>query len=88
MVMSDPLSRAYVDKPCSQTEYCNEIEEIILVDDLPISHARLNDFRKVTACVLKPKYPQKSGLISLLKKKSLFKMACCSRVTVSLYRPV
>ena len=50
MVMSDPLSRAYVDEPCSETEYCNEVEEIVLVDDLPISHARLNDFRKVTAC--------------------------------------
>ena len=50
MVMSDPLSRAYVDEPCSQTEYCNEVEEIVLVDDLAISHARLNDFRKVTAC--------------------------------------
>ena len=33
-----------------QVEYCNEVEEIVLVDDLPISHARLNDFRKVTAC--------------------------------------
>ena len=34
MVMSDPLSRAYVDQPCSQTECCNEVEEIVLVDDL------------------------------------------------------
>ena len=50
MVMSDPLSRAHLDEPCSQTEYCSEVEEIVLVDDLPISHARLNDFRKVTAC--------------------------------------
>ena len=50
MVMSDPLSRAYVDEPYSQTEYCNELEEIVLVDDLPISHARLDDFRKATAC--------------------------------------
>ena len=50
MVMSDPLSRAYVDEPCSQAENCNEVEEIVLVDDLPISHARLIDFRKVTAC--------------------------------------
>ena len=50
MVMSDPLSRAYVDEPCSQAEYCNEVEEIVLVDGLPISHARLIDFRKVTAC--------------------------------------
>ena len=48
--MSDPLSRAYVDEPCSQAEYFNEVEEIVLVDDLPISHARLIDFRKVTAC--------------------------------------
>ena len=50
MVMSDLLSRAYVGEPCSQAEYCNEVEEIVLVDDLPISHARLIDFRKVTSC--------------------------------------
>lgn len=36
MVMSDPLSRAYVDDPPSQTEYCHELEHIVL-DDLPIS---------------------------------------------------
>ena len=45
MVMSDPLSRAYLDEPYSQTEYCNELEEIVLVDDLPISDTRLYDFR-------------------------------------------
>ena len=49
MVMSDPLSRAYVDDPPSQTEYCHELEHIVLVDDLPISDARLNSFRKATA---------------------------------------
>ena len=49
MVMSDPLSRAYVDDPPLQTEYCHELEHIILVDDLPISDARLNSFRKATA---------------------------------------
>ena len=32
MVMSDPLSRAYLDEPYSQTAYCNELEEIVLVD--------------------------------------------------------
>ena len=41
MVMCDPLSRAYADEPCSQAEYCIEVEEIVLVDDLPISKARL-----------------------------------------------
>ena len=45
MVMSDPLSRAYLDEPYSQTEYCNELEEIVLADDLPISDTRLCDFR-------------------------------------------
>ena len=49
MLMSDPLSRAYVDDPPSQTEYCHELEHIVLVDDLPISDARLNSFRKATA---------------------------------------
>ena len=49
MVMSDPLSRAYVDDPPSQTEYCHELEHIVLVDDLPISDARLSSFRKATA---------------------------------------
>ncbi|PFX22030.1 Retrovirus-related Pol polyprotein [Stylophora pistillata] len=33
-VKSDPLSRAYVDEPCSQTVCCSEVEEIVLVDDL------------------------------------------------------
>ena len=49
MVMSDPLSRAYVDDSPSQTEYCHELEQIVLADDLPISDARLNGFRKATA---------------------------------------
>ena len=35
----------------------------------------------------KLKYPKKLGLIPLLRKKSLFKMACCSRSTTSLCRP-
>lgn len=50
MVMSDPLSRACVDEPPWQPEYCHELEKIVLVDDLPISYARLNSFRKATAC--------------------------------------
>jgi len=51
MVMSDPLSRAYmyVDEPPNQTEFCNELEEIVLMDDLPISETRLKDFKEATA---------------------------------------
>ena len=49
MVMSDPLSRAYVDEPPNQTEFCNELEEIVLMDDLPISQAQLKDFKEATA---------------------------------------
>ena len=49
MVMSDPLSRAYLDEPPTQTEYCNELEEIVLVEDLPISEARLKEFKEGTA---------------------------------------
>ena len=49
MVMSDPLSRAYLDEPPSQTEFCNELEEIVLVEDLPISEARLKEFKEGTA---------------------------------------
>ena len=40
--MSDPLSRAYVDDPPSQTEYCHELEHIVL-DDLPISDLPISD---------------------------------------------
>ena len=50
MVMSDPLSRAYVDEPPNRTEFCNELEEIVLMDDLPISETRLKDFKEATAC--------------------------------------
>jgi len=50
MVMSDPLSRAFLNEPPSQTEYCHELEQIVVVDDLPISDARLNSLRKATAC--------------------------------------
>jgi len=46
MVMSDPLSRAYLDEPPTQTEYCNELEEIVLVEDLPISEARLKELKE------------------------------------------
>ena len=46
MVMSDPLPRAYVDEPPKQTEFCNELEEIVLMDDLPISEVRLTDFKE------------------------------------------
>ena len=49
MVMSDPLSRAYVDNPPNQTEYCHELEEIALVDDLPISEEFLQEFKGSTA---------------------------------------
>ena len=44
--MSDPLSRAYLDEPPTQTEYCNELEEIVLVEDLPISEARLKELKE------------------------------------------
>ena len=36
MVMSDPLSRAYLDVRPTQTEYCDELEKIVLVEDFPI----------------------------------------------------
>ena len=49
MVMSDPLSRAYVDEPPNQTKFCNDLEEIVLMDDLPISQARLKDIKEATA---------------------------------------
>ena len=49
MVMSDPLSRAYLDEPPAQTEFCNELKEIVLVEDLPISEARLKEFKEGTA---------------------------------------
>ena len=49
MVMSDPLSRAYLDEPPTQTEFCNELEEIVLVEDLPISEAQLKEFKEGTA---------------------------------------
>ena len=49
MVMSDPLSRAYLDEPPTQTEYCSELEAIILTEDLPISEARLMEFKEGTA---------------------------------------
>ena len=39
MLMSDPLSRAYLNEPPTETEHCNELEEIVLVEDLPISEA-------------------------------------------------
>jgi len=43
--MFDPLSRAYLDEPPKQNEFCNELEEIVLVEDLPISEARLKEFK-------------------------------------------
>ena len=49
MIMSDPLSRAYLNEPPTETEYCNELEEIVLVEDLPISEARLKEFKEGTA---------------------------------------
>lgn len=49
LVMSDPLSRAYLDEPPTQTEFCNELEEIVLVKDLPNSEARLKEFKEGTA---------------------------------------
>ena len=50
MVMSDPLSRACLDEPSWQPECCHELEQSVLVDDLSIYDARLNSFRKATAC--------------------------------------
>ena len=47
--MSDPLSRAYLDEPPTQTEYCCELEAIILTKDLPLSEARLMEFKEGTA---------------------------------------
>ena len=49
MVMSDPLSRAYLDEPPTQTEFCNELKEIVLLEDPPISEARLKEFKEGTA---------------------------------------
>ena len=48
MIMSDPLSRAYLDELPTQTEYCHELEMIVLVEDLPISEARLKELKEVT----------------------------------------
>ena len=45
MVMSDPLSRAYLDELPTQTKYCHELEKIALVEDLPISEKRLKEFK-------------------------------------------
>ena len=47
--MFDPLSRAYLNEPPTETEYCNELEEIVLVEDLPISEAWLKEFKEGTA---------------------------------------
>jgi len=47
--MSDPLSRAYLGDPSTQNEFYNELEEIVLVEDLPISEARLKEFEDGTA---------------------------------------
>ena len=49
MVMPDPLSQAYLDEPPAQTEFRNELKEITLVEDLPISEARLKEFKEGTA---------------------------------------
>ena len=49
MIMSDPLSRAYLDEPPAQTEFCNELKKIVLMEDLPISEARLKEFKEGTA---------------------------------------
>ena len=49
MFMSDPLSRAYLNEPPTESEYCNELEEIVFVEDLPISEARLKEFKESTA---------------------------------------
>ena len=46
--MSDPLSRAYLGDPPTQNEFYNELEEIVLVEDLPISEARLKEFEDGT----------------------------------------
>ena len=35
MVMSHPLCRPYLDETHAETEYCNELEEVVLVEDLP-----------------------------------------------------
>ena len=47
MVTSNPLSRAYLDEPLTQTYH--ELEEIALVEDLSISEARLKEFKEGTA---------------------------------------
>ena len=47
MVMSDPLSRAYLDDlPDDDNVFCNEVQEVIMVDDLPISQERLTELRE------------------------------------------
>ena len=46
MVMSDPLSRAYLDELPTRTEYCHELEKIVLVEDF--SEARLKEFKDGT----------------------------------------
>ena len=38
-----------MDEPPNQTEFCNELEEIVQTDNLPISEARLKDFKEATA---------------------------------------
>ena len=38
-----------MDEPPKQTKFCNELEEMVLMDDLPISEARLKDFKEATA---------------------------------------
>ena len=48
MVMSDLLSRAYLDEIPTQTEYCHELEKIVLVEDTTISEARLKEFKEGT----------------------------------------
>ena len=49
MVTSNPLCRAYLDEPLTQTEYYHELEEIALVEDLSISEARLKEFKEGTS---------------------------------------
>ena len=48
MVMSDPLSRAYLDESPTRTEYCHEFEKIVLVEDFPISEAQLKEIKDGT----------------------------------------
>ena len=90
-----------MDEPPKQKEFCNELEEIVLMDDLPISEARLTDFKEATAydndlqilmtMVLEgwpstqAEVPATVKLYFPFREEITAHMVCFSRVSISLY---